>query len=95
MFARRLTVTLQSASGTRACPLKYLDSFAMRSFTGESRFDETLPVDDGLLEASRRVSVAQLRDALQDWFRRKSYLLPGEQVTITEAAPPGPRAPSS
>lgn len=83
MFARRLKVLLRGPQGSRPCPLKYLDSFAMRNFTGESRFDETLPVADGELEASLRVPVDALGAALQDWFRRKSYLDPGEQVEIT------------
>lgn len=82
MFARHLTVTLDLAGASRPCPLKYLDSFAMRSFTGQSRFDETLPVRDGELEASLRVSVPDLRDALQSWFRRKSYLRPEETVRV-------------
>lgn len=84
MFARRLQVTLESERGSRPCPLKYLDSFAMRSFTGETRFDELLPAGDGLLEASRRVPLPELRDALQDWLRRKSYLQPGERVNVAE-----------
>ncbi len=82
MFARKIRVVLQSAEGERACPLKYLDNFAMRSFTGETRFDELLPVEEGLLEASFQVPLPELRDALEDWFRRKSYLQPGEQVSL-------------
>lgn len=91
MFARHLEVWL-TAPGTpsserRRCPLKYLDSFAMRGFTGESRFDETLPVGDGRLEASLRVPLAELRTALEDWFRRKGYMRPGEGVEIGEPKP--------
>lgn len=104
MFARKLHVSLVTArseaagqmrpladrggSPRRECPLKYLDSFAMRSFTGESRFDDTLPVEDGWLEAGWRVPLEELRGAMQDWFRRKSYLQPGEIVVIEEASGP-------
>lgn len=88
MFARHLQVLLVTPEATpperRLCPVKYLDSFAMRGFTGESRFDETLPVADGLLEASLRVPLPELRTALQDWLKRKSYLRPGEVVEIAE-----------
>ncbi len=85
MFARKLQVELAGPAGARPCPLKALDSFAMRSFTGESRFDDTLPVGDGRLEAGARVPLEPLRAAMEDWFRRKSYLQPGETVTIEEA----------
>ncbi len=57
----------------------------MRGFTGESRFDETLPLADGRMEASLRVELPELRSALEDWFRRKSYLRPGEVVEIAES----------
>lgn len=84
MFARKFQVRLESAGGARDCPLKYLDSFAMRSFTGESRFDDTLPVGAGRLELGAQVPVEPLRAALEDWFRRKSYLQPGERVVLEE-----------
>lgn len=93
MFARKLRVELVSAQGARACPQKYLDSFAMRGFTGQSRFDETLPVADGEMEASWRAPIAELGPALEDWFRRKGYLRAGESVRVSvawEPAPPGP-----
>ncbi|HWG36772.1 MAG TPA: hypothetical protein VN690_03565 [Terriglobales bacterium] len=86
MYARKLCVLLRSESGARACPQKYLDSFAMRSFTGESRFDDTLPVGDGRLEAGALVPLDALRAALEDWFRRKSYLAAGEHVSLEEAS---------
>lgn len=82
MFANKLRVTLRSDQGERACPLRYLDSFAMRSFTGETRFDDTLPTGDGELEVGRRVPIDALRAALDDWFRRKSYLREGEHVEL-------------
>jgi len=82
VYARKLHVQLAGPAGARDCPLKFLDSFAMRSFTGESRFDDTLPVADGRLEAGTRVPLPGLQAALEDWFRRKGYLLPGERVVL-------------
>lgn len=84
MFARKLQVRIAGPAGVRECPLRHLDSFAMRSFTGESRFDDTLPVGEGRLEAGARVPLPELRAALEDWFRRKSYLRPEETVVIEE-----------
>ncbi len=84
MYVRKLHVTLRAGDRQRDCPLKYLDSFAMRSFTGESRFDDTLPVADGRLEAGALVPLEPLRAALEDWLRRKSWLQPGETVLLEE-----------
>lgn len=64
----------QVESQLTPCPLKWLDNFSMRNFTNASVFDDTLPVADGLLEIGTHVPLEQLRDAMEDWFRRKSYL---------------------
>ncbi|MGH9486513.1 MAG: hypothetical protein ACRD04_02845 [Terriglobales bacterium] len=85
MYVHKLRVTLSGPEGERPCPLRALDSFAMRSFTGETRFDDTLPLADGWLEAGSRVPLPALREALQDWLRRKSYLHPGETVRLEDA----------
>ena len=86
MYARKLQVTLRAGDRQRNCPLKVLDSFAMRSFTGESRFDDTLPIADGRLEAGSLVPLEPLRAALEDWLRRKCWLEPGESVQFDEVA---------
>jgi len=71
VFARTIRVEVVSAEGLRPCPLEWLDSFCMRSFTGRSAFDETLPMADGLLQASFQVDLDALRVELEDWLRRK------------------------
>ncbi len=71
MFARKIRVEVLEPEGPRACPLAWLDSFCMRSFTGRSAFDETLPVADGLMEASFGVDLDGLRAGLEDWLTRK------------------------
>jgi hypothetical protein len=71
MFARKIQVDVLDAQGARACPMAWLDSFCMRSFTGRSAFDETLPVDDGLLEAGFRVDLTALGADMEDWLSRK------------------------
>jgi hypothetical protein len=63
--------------------MKWLDSFAMRSFTNDPVFDDTLPVADGLMEVGTRVPLDRLRDAMEDWFRKKSYL-PKEAALVVE-----------
>jgi hypothetical protein len=69
-----------------ACPIKWIDNFAMRNFTNDPIFDDTLPVADGLLEAGRRVPLERLRTAMEDWFRRKGYLKPEDRLAVEELA---------
>lgn len=83
MFARKLRIERIDAEGhVASCPLKWLDSFAMRNFTNDAIFDDTLPLADGLLEAGYRVPLDKLQSAMEDWFRRKSYLKPGERLRV-------------
>jgi hypothetical protein len=85
LFTRKLTIErIDSAGQAHPCPIAQLDNFAMRNFTNDSIFDDTLPVADGLLEAGARVPLDRLHTALEDWFRRKSYLAPTETLRITE-----------
>ena len=56
----------------------------MRNFTNDQIFDDTIPVADGVLEIGTRVPMAKLRDAMQDWFRRKSYLPKGSELVVKE-----------
>ena len=85
MFARRLRIERIDASGERtACPIKWIDNFAMRNFTNDAVFDDTLPVADGLFEAGYRVPLDRLQISIEDWFRRKGYLRPEEKVVVTE-----------
>lgn len=88
MFVRKLTIErIDPAGEAHPCPIKWIDNFAMRNFTNDAIFDDTLPVADGLLEAGYRVPLDQLRISMESWFRRKSYLAPGDHLRITEAAP--------
>jgi hypothetical protein len=71
MFARKIHVEVLDPEGPRPCPVAWLDSFLMRSFTGRSAFDETLPVAEGEMEASFQVDLEALRVDMQDWLSRK------------------------
>ena len=64
--------------------MKALDSFAMRSFTNDVVFDDTLPVSDGVIEVGTRVPLELLRERMEDWFRKKSYLAAGAKVVVSE-----------
>ena len=84
MFARRIRVEYEDKGQRRPCPLKWLDSFSMRNFTNASVFDNTLPVGDGLMEIGTSVPLEELRAAMEDWFRRKSYLPKDAKLIIGE-----------
>jgi hypothetical protein len=84
MFARKIRVEYEQAGQRHACPLKWLDSFSMRSFTNAQVFDDTIPTGDGQMEIGARVPLERLRASLEDWFRRKSYLPKGATLMVEE-----------
>lgn len=84
MFARRVKVEFEYHGQRQRAPLKWLDSFSMRNFTNAPQFDDTLPVGDGEMEIGARVPLAELKAALEDWFRRKSYLAKDATLLVGE-----------
>ncbi|MFZ1086416.1 MAG: hypothetical protein WAN35_15750 [Terracidiphilus sp.] len=87
MFTRRLSIQrIGTDGGRQPCPIAWIDTFAMRNFTNDPVFDDTLPVADGLLEAGSRVPLSRLQPAMEDWFRRKGYLKLGERLEVEEIA---------
>jgi len=71
MFARNIHVEVLKPGEARPCPVGWLDSFCMRSFTGRSAFDDVLPVADGWMEAGFNVDLEFLRNDLEEWLTRK------------------------
>lgn len=84
MFARKIRVEYEENGRSLPCPLKWLDSFSMRSFTNFSAFDDTLPVADGEMEIGSGVPLEELRNSMEDWFRRKGYLPKESHVKVSE-----------
>jgi hypothetical protein len=74
VFARKIRVEYEKDGQIHLCPLKWLDNFSMRNFTNASAFDDTLPLSDGVMEIGTRVPLDQLKEAMEDWFRKKGYL---------------------
>jgi hypothetical protein len=85
MFARKIRVQYDEHGRWTPCPLKWLDSFSMRNFTNASVFDNTVPVSDGLMEIGTRVPLAELCEAMEDWFRRKGYLPKDSKLSLEES----------
>jgi hypothetical protein len=85
MFVRKLRVVRVTSAGEAIpCPIAWIDNFAMRNFTNDAVFDDTLPAGDGLLEAGLRVPLDRLGPAMEDWFRRKGYLDANDKLLIEE-----------
>ena len=87
MFARKIRVEYEHTGRSLPCPLKWLDSFSMRNFTNATVFDNTLPLADGLMEIGTQVPLRELREAMEDWFRRKSYIPKDAKLILTETTP--------
>jgi hypothetical protein len=83
VFERKVTVEYLHADEAKPCPIKWLDNFAMRNFTNDAVFDDTLPVEDGVMEIGNRVPLERLQNAMEDWFRRKGYLAKEERLRVT------------
>jgi hypothetical protein len=84
MFAHKITVEYEEDSKRVKCPLKWLDNFSMRNFTNATLFDDTLPIAEGEMEIGAKVPLDQLKAAMEDWFRRKSYLPKATELIVTE-----------
>ena len=84
MFARKVKVEYESKGTRQPAPLKWLDNFAMRNFTNDPIFDDTLPIADGLLEIGARVPLERLKADMEDWFRKKGYLKTEETVHVAD-----------
>ena len=85
MFTRKIRVEYEENGRREACPVKWLDSYSMRNFTNDQIFDDTIPAGDGLMEIGTRVPLERLRGAMEDWFRRKSYLPANAKLLVSES----------
>jgi hypothetical protein len=86
VFANKLRISYMDESGAEhPCPIHWIDNFAMRNFTNDAVFDDTLPVADGALEVGNLVPLDRLRSSMEDWFRRKGYIKQGQRVVVEAA----------
>ena len=71
MYAQKFQVDVVIEGTRQACPLEWLDQFCMRNFTNSAEFDDTLPVADGRLEASFRLSPERFAEGLSGWLTQR------------------------
>jgi hypothetical protein len=83
MYAQKFLVDVVIGGCRRACPLEWLDQFCMRNFTNAAEFDDTLPVAEGRIEASYRLSPQKFAEGLAAWLTQRGK---GEgQPVVVEA----------
>jgi hypothetical protein len=71
MYAQKFNVNVVIRGAARACPLEWLDQFCMRNFTNSVDFDDTLPVADGRVEASFRLTPERFSEGLAAWLTQR------------------------
>jgi hypothetical protein len=81
MYAQRFIVDVLIRGKRQACPLEWLDQFCMRNFTNSADFDDTLPVADGKIEASFRLTPERFAKGLGTWLSQRGKG-EGEPVTV-------------
>ena len=71
MYAQKFLVDVVIHGQRRACPLDWLDQFCMRNFTNAAEFDDTLPIGDGEVEASFRLTPQRFSEGLAAWLTQR------------------------
>jgi hypothetical protein len=71
MYAQKFHVDVLIRGVRRPCPLEWLDQFSMRNFTNSADFDDTLPLADGRLEASFRLTPERFAEGLAAWLTQR------------------------
>ncbi len=71
MYAQKWKVEVVIRGQRKVCPLEWLDQFCMRNFTNAAEFDDTLPVEDGIVEASFRLTPERFREGLAGWLTQR------------------------
>jgi hypothetical protein len=97
MYAQKFNVNVLIRGEAKPCPLEWLDQFCMRNFTNAAEFDDTLPIADGKVETSFRLTPERFAEGLAAWLTQRGK---GEgqpvlvQVTSLEAKPKSASAPA-
>ena len=71
MYAQKFDVHVVIQGQEKPCPVEWLDQFCMRNFTNSADFDDTLPVGDGKIEASFRLTPERFADGLAAWLTQR------------------------
>ena len=86
VYAQKFKVELIIGGKRQDCPLEWLDQFCMRNFTNAVEFDDTLPVGEGRVEASFRVTPERFAQSLGAWLTQRGKG-EGQPVLVEVSAP--------
>ena len=98
MYAQKFNVNVVIRGEAKPCPLEWLDQFCMRNFPNAAEFDDTLPMADGQVETSFRLTPERFAEGLAAWLTQRGE---GEgqavivQVTPLETKPKPAPAPAT
>jgi hypothetical protein len=71
VYAQKFRVELLIRGERKACPLEWLDQFCMRNFTNAAEFDDTLPIAEGEVEVSFRVTPERFAESFGAWLNQR------------------------
>jgi len=71
VYAQKFSVQVLIRGERRACPLEWLDQFCMRNFTNAAEFDDTLPIGEGQVEVSFRVTPQRFAESFEAWLTQR------------------------
>jgi len=71
MYAQKFQVEVVVRGERKPCPLEWLDQFCMRNFTNAAEFDDTLPVAEGRVETSFRLTPERFGEGLAAWLTQR------------------------
>lgn len=71
VYSQKFSVNVVIHGQRRACPLEWLDQFCMRNFTNSADFDDTLPLADGKIEASFRLTPERFAEGIGAWLTQR------------------------
>ena len=71
MYAQKFKVEVVIRGERTTCPLEWLDQFCMRNFTNAAEFDDTLPLENGAVEVSFRVTPERFAESFGAWLTQR------------------------
>ena len=89
VYAQKFHIEVTVQGKRKDCPLEWLDQFCMRNFTNSAEYDDTLPVAEGRIEASFRLTPERFAEGLATWLtqRGKGEGAPVEvKATLTQGS---------
>ena len=71
MYAQKFRVEVIIQGTRKDCPVEWLDQFCMRNFTNSAEYDDTLPIGEGKIEASFRLTPERFAEGLAAWLTQR------------------------